>query len=414
MTHPPASASGLSDQAAIFVDYGNLYTVLKSQSSDRHHSSELASEILDEVRRYLEEGDDTPTVLSRAYADFSQLPDGRGAKLQSLLYRDGVEPVMTPESIQGNTGELRLCLDVCSMLHERSDLRTIVLVTGDRPYLPLVRRIRESGRRALVAAVNPPRSRDGSELAEDDVYLDARNLLSQPSREDLLANAPSSTRSAESRTDRASPPPQRYRDITNPTARRTIEITEEYFGQYDEVYLTPLLRKLSDVLGEEHDPKSLVSELEAAGAVRLEKRDGYPYDYTVLIVNDDHPDVQEIHDDYYNQRSSYDGNGYSSSASTDGTSYGEDDAYSEADDYGDGDAYRGDDADAEYAEDTEDAEDQASEAEPEPAPDDRPSPHESTVSSDPDVDTGDREARPGEDTVEPDEDEVDDWDEATR
>ena len=98
-------------------------------------------------------------------------------------------------------------------------------------------------------------------------------------------------------------------------ARETIEITEEHFGQYDEVYLTPLLRKLSDVLGEQHDPKSLVSELEAAGAVRLEKRDGYPYDYTVLIVNEDHPGVQEIQDDYYNRRSSYDGNGVSEYAS---------------------------------------------------------------------------------------------------
>jgi hypothetical protein len=312
MTYFSSSAGGSSDQAAIFVDYGNLYSVLESQSSDRHHSSEFASEILDEVRRYLEEGDDTPTILSRAYADFSALPDGRGAKLQSLLYRDGVEPVMTPESIQGNTGELRLCLDVCSTLHERPDLQTIVIVTGDRPYLPLVRRIRESGRRALVAAVNPPHSRDGSDLADEDVYLDARNLLSQPSRDDLLANAPSSTAARKDRTDRQSAPPRQYRDITNPTARRTVEITEEYFGQYDEVYLTPLLRKLSDVLGEEHDPKSLVSELEAAGAVRLEKRDGYPYDYTVLIVNEDHPDVQEIQDDFYNQRSSYDGNGYSS------------------------------------------------------------------------------------------------------
>jgi len=312
MTYFSSSAGGSSDQAAIFVDYGNLYAVLESQSSDRHHSSEFASEILDEVRRYLEEGDDTPTILSRAYADFSALPDGRGAKLQSLLYRDGVEPVMTPESIQGNTGELRLCLDVGSTLHERPDLQTIVIVTGDRPYLPLVRRVRESGRRALVAAVNPPHSQDGSELADEDVYLDARNLLSQPSRDDLLANAPSSTAARQDRTDRQSAPPRQYRDITNPTARRTVEIAEEYFGQYDEVYLTPLLRKLSDVLGEEHDPKSLVSELEAAGAVRLEKRDGYPYDYTVLIVNEDHPDVQEIQDDFYNQHSSYDGNGYSS------------------------------------------------------------------------------------------------------
>ena len=311
--HRTVGARDGSDQAAIFVDYDNLFSILESQSSDRHHSSEYASEILSEVRRYLEEGDDTPTLLSRAYADFAGLPDGDGAKLQSLLYRDGVDPVMTPGVVQDNASELRLCLDVCSVLHERPDVRTVVLVTGDRPYLPLVRQIRESGRRALVAAVNPPRPSGGADLAEDDVYLDARNLLSQPSRDALLANAPSQ-KATQSRSGSGAPP-RRYRDITNPVARETIEITEEHFGQYDEVYLTPLLRKLSDVLGEQHDPKSLVSELEAAGAVRLEKRDGYPYDYTVLIVNEDHPGVQEIQDDYYNRRSSYDGNGVSEYAS---------------------------------------------------------------------------------------------------
>ena len=44
------------DQAAIFVDYDNLYSILEAQSSSGH-PSEYASEIFDEVRRYLEEGD---------------------------------------------------------------------------------------------------------------------------------------------------------------------------------------------------------------------------------------------------------------------------------------------------------------------------------------------------------------------
>lgn len=187
--------------------------------------------------------------------------------------------------------------------------------------------------------------------------------MSQSSRDDLLggrSNARNersrrSTGSSNRRSSRASrdtsPPPRRYRDITNPIARRTIEITEEHFGQYKEVYLTPLLRKLSDVLGEEHDPKSLVSELEAAGAVRLEKRDGYPYDYTVLIMNEDHPDVQQIQDDYYSRGSSYsNGSNYSQSSSSHYDDYNESREY---DDYGD-------DYDDEYSEDYSDDYDEGS------------------------------------------------------
>jgi hypothetical protein len=282
------STTTRSERAAMFVDYENLYSVLSSQSSKNKNTSDYATEILDEVGRYLEEGDDTPTIFGRAYGPFDVLHETEDADVPAALHRQGIEPVYVPSAMQANTSEIRLTTEVTQFLHERPDVQTLVIVTGDRPYLPLVRTIRERGCRALVAAVNPPQSAD---YAESDLYLDARNLLSRGSREDLLANAPERDQQPDASGGAF---PQRYERLDNPAARRTIEITEEHFGQYEEVYLTPLLRKLSDILGSEHDPKALVSELEAAGAVRLEKRDGYPYDYTVLIVHDDHPDVEEI------------------------------------------------------------------------------------------------------------------------
>ena len=278
-------------RAAMFVDYENLYSVLTSQSSKNTKTSEYATEILGEVRRYLEEGDDTPTICGRAYGPFDVLLDPEDSGVPSTLHRLGLEPVYVPAAMQSNTSEVQLTIEVTQFLQERPDVQTIVVVTGDRPFLPLVRTIREQGRRALVAAVNPPQT---DRYQESELYLDARNLLSSESREDLMANAPENGREY----DRSQSTGTRRHDaLTNPVARRAIAITEAHFGQYEEVYLTPLLRKLSDILGPNHDPKALVSELEAAGAVRLEKRSGYPYDYTVLIVHDDHPDVQEIRDE---------------------------------------------------------------------------------------------------------------------
>jgi hypothetical protein len=271
----------------MFVDYENLYSVLTAQSSKDSKTGEYAAEILDEVRRYLEEGDDTPTIFGRAYGPFDVLLDTEDSGVPSTLHRMGLTPRYVPAAMQGNTSELQLTIDVTRFLAERPDVQTVVIVTGDRPFLPVVRTIREQGGRALVAAVNPPHT---GRYVESDVYLDARNLLSRELREDLLANAPDDGAS----TAEARPSSRRHKSLDNPVARRAIAITEQHFGQYEEVYLTPLLRKLSDILGPDHDPKALVSELEAAGAVRLEKRSGYPYDYTVLIVHDDHPDVQSV------------------------------------------------------------------------------------------------------------------------
>lgn len=275
----------------MFVDYENLYSVLTSQSSKNTKTSEYATEILGEVRRYLEEGDDTPTIYGRAYGPFDVLLDPEDSGVPSTLHRLGLEPVYVPAAMQSNTSEVQLTIGATQFLETRPDVQTIVVVTGDRPFLPLVRTIREQGRRALVASVNPPKT---DRYQESDLYLDARNLLSSESREDLMANAPENGREYNRSRSAGT---RRHDALTNPVARRAIAITEAHFGQYEEVYLTPLLRKLSDILGPDHDPKALVSELEAAGAVRLEKRSGYPYDYTVLIVHDDHPDVQEVRND---------------------------------------------------------------------------------------------------------------------
>jgi len=313
----------------MFVDYENVYSVLSSQSSKNKTTSDYATEILEEVGRYLEEGDDTPTIFGRAYGPFDVLHKTEEANVPAALHRQGIEPVYVPSAMQANTSEIRLTTEVTDFLHDRPDVQTIVIVTGDRPYLPLVRTIRERGCRALVAAVNPPKA---DAYAESDLYLDARNLLSRDSREDLLANAPENGQ----QYNASSSFPQRYERLENPVAKRTIEITEQHFGQYEEVYLTPLLRKLSDILGPDHDPKALVSELEAAGAVRLEKRDGYPYDYTVLIVHDDHPDVKEIQE---SGGTSYSESASSPSPSGDGSVQHEEDVDAPTDDTDSADRY---------------------------------------------------------------------------
>jgi hypothetical protein len=103
--------------------------------------------------------------------------------------------------------------------------------------------------------------------------------------------------------------------IEDRMARSGLEIIETYFGQYREVYLTPLLRKLTELLEEEDEPKTVINYLEECGAVWLEKRRGFPHNYTVLIVNEDHPDVIEVKEafqrdgrtPYTDPRGEYDG-----------------------------------------------------------------------------------------------------------
>ena len=294
-------------RAAIFVDYENLFSHLYSRTGPRARPDELISELLDELRRYLLEEARTQTAMITAYADFSEM-HGNGQFIQRGLYLHGIEPRFVPASLQRNAAEIQLCVDAIEILYNRQDVRTFVMVTGDRPYLPLVQQFKRYGCRAIIATFMPPPSTDHLPYVEDDVFLNAHNLLSEASRRSLASTSTVHRGSASYSSSAPSypqgrPQPVEYREITESGALHALEIIEEHFGQYEEVYLTPLLRKLSELLDDEqYDPKSLISELEDAGAVWLEKRRGFPYDYTVLIIDTEHPDVAAIQKRLYGSR----------------------------------------------------------------------------------------------------------------
>ena len=271
-------------QAALFIDFENLYERLQTYLADRDRPEDIIIEMVEELRRYLRELNHTRTAAVYAFADFQALEPG-GERIKKELYLAGIEPRFVPAQLQKNAAELQLCVDASDMLHNRSQTESFVVLTGDRFYLPLIQQFKRFGCHTFVAAFSLPPSNTSTPRAEEDLFLDAMNLLSEATRERIAIDGYGDASDHSSASHHA---------LSTQEARRTVEIIEEHFGQYDEVYLTPLLRKLSEMLGPQSDPKAVVNELEDAGAVWLEKRRGSPYDYTVLLVDYKHPDVKEI------------------------------------------------------------------------------------------------------------------------
>lgn len=273
--------------SALLVDYQNLYYYLKSRFEDGHPGEHLL-DFLENVRGYLaDEG--TPVAVARAYADFSGLDD-HARHVQRAVYLLGFEPVFVPSTMHRNTTDLQLAVDALELHEHRPDLETVVLVSGDRDYVPLVQALQRRGKDVVLIAFREHLSARLFEYVETGDQLDAEQFLTDDARE-LLQDDPHAEEKPELKTQFND-----ARELPFPIDYDALRVIEEYFGQYDEVYLTPLLRKLSETLGdiEDHDPKSLVGDLEDAGAARLERRRGMPYDYTVLLVNQDHPAVREV------------------------------------------------------------------------------------------------------------------------
>ena len=288
----PSSDGRTHEQhAAIFIDFENLYERLQTYLDNRDRPEDIIIEMVEELRRYLQELNHMRTAAIYAYADFRSV-DRAGERLKKELYLAGIEPRFVPEQLQSNAAELQLCVDASDMLHNRPQTQSFVILTGDRFYLPLVQQFKRFGCHTFVAAFSLPPSNHRTPRAEEDLFLDALHLVSEATRSRLAVDGVG---------DGAEMRDVEYVTIASADGRRTVEVIEEHFGQYDEVYLTPLLRKLSEVLGPQADPKAVINELEDAGAVWLEKRRGTPYDYTVLLVDYEHPDVQEIQQAHYNE-----------------------------------------------------------------------------------------------------------------
>ncbi len=88
------------------------------------------------------------------------------------------------------------------------------------------------------------------------------------------------------------------RRLTRDTERRCLGlILEEMQRRHTaEVWLSPFLRRLTDVLPElpYYERSQLVNGLRDAGAVRVEKRNGEPHPFSVIVANYNHPDVQAL------------------------------------------------------------------------------------------------------------------------
>lgn len=295
MNTPPLTRS-----AAVLIDYQNLYYYLKNRLQYPAQPGDSAAEMIEQLRTMLES---RGIRLARgfAYADFGGL-DEHIRHVQRALYLHGIQPFYVPSTIHRNTTDLQLAIDALSIVSTHADTDTVVLFSGDRDYAPVVQALQSAGRRVIMISFRGHLSAYLLDNTASGEYIDAIELLSETAREHLIEED-------EARTPETTTEFEEISDVAYDIDIDALEVIERFFGQYEEVYLTPLLRKLSEELGDtdEHDPKSLIGDLEECGAVRLERRRGMPYDYTVLIVNEEHPAVVEIKEELAEQGLIFDG-----------------------------------------------------------------------------------------------------------
>ena len=94
-------------------------------------------------------------VLGRVYL----ITDGTsGGKLYEF-FKLGIEPVYTPQYRAGaednpkSLADPMMVCDIMQTLYERPFIKTFVIASGDKDFIPVIRKISEHGKRAIIIEV---------------------------------------------------------------------------------------------------------------------------------------------------------------------------------------------------------------------------------------------------------------------
>ena len=350
---PVAAVPPASPYAAVFIDFENVYYFLKNHYLDPQDPHDYALDLVRALRDSLKREQGLDSLVLNAYADFDKIPTGP----QGPLYLMGVSTRNVLGTDHKNAADMQLCIDALEVLYTRPAIGTFVLVAGDRDYIPVLQHLRRQARQVKVVGFRESVSGDLLQMLGQEHFIDARALLPAERlqaledhraarlrqgeeirrlREQGLAGVPTAAARqaaqdaaanggpAESAVSPVVPaprptpaarpglpeqllpePPATFapiRRITRDDERRCLEFLLEQMQRFagqqgtPEIWASPFLRRLTDVLPElpDWERRQLLSQLRDAGAVRLEKREGEPHPFSVILVNYQHPDVREL------------------------------------------------------------------------------------------------------------------------
>ncbi len=144
--------------AAVFVDFENLFLSLKNREElTGQRIRDLCLSILEHLKARLH-ADKVPMVLGRSYAAFDTYP---GMEVAHDLALMGFDPQYVLTGHAGkNSADVQLACDVCRVLYRRPDIDAVVIVSGDRDFIPIARQVLEENRELRVVAIPDSTSGD--------------------------------------------------------------------------------------------------------------------------------------------------------------------------------------------------------------------------------------------------------------
>ncbi len=283
--------------SAVYIDYENVFYHLRPRLVDSERTQDVSLELIRNLIEHLSTDKGQNPIIRHAYADFEQLE----VNSQGQMYLIGIETHNVLGTEHKNAADMRLCIDALETLYTRPEINTFVFVAGDRDYIPVIQHLKKHAKTVIVVAFHGNVSGD-LRINVGKNFIDATALLSKITQSELEVGQErvDDARHEKIEAQKLRPPVpvttvkfERVAPITDKNTIIALEILLQNYGDKAEVWFTPFLNKIRQVLQHlaEYERKAIVTNLADFGALKIEKRRGEPHDYSVIVINWNHPDV---------------------------------------------------------------------------------------------------------------------------
>lgn len=274
---------------AIFVDFDNV----RLGVPDPHPKTDTAIDLIRQLAIRLERNGNQ-ILIRRAYADWEG--DGLEGVMGQLSLMSFL-PVFVLGHAGKNSADLEMSLDAQHCLLSRDDIQRFVFVTGDRDFIPIVRRVIEAGKEVRIASFRSAASADLLEIAGRANYLDLMRLVVENQRRlQSKGDANGVTKTIE---EALAEPDEDYEptdDELDRAARLIVEADRKYRERG--IWLVPFFKDWmnNEFAGMNNDGrKAIVSKLVDEGLIAIEtKEDGLGRSNSYSVIVPDHEHVRYL------------------------------------------------------------------------------------------------------------------------
>jgi uncharacterized LabA/DUF88 family protein len=274
--------------AALLIDFDNIYVSLVN---DYGHSRSKAQSktiiIIGKALLHVENELGLTPIIREAIADWSMYPD-----VPNELYTMGVRVAHIKSTVGKNSADIELSLRLQEIMLTRPDIDVLIVLAGDRDYLPVAQRVHENGKRIVFCSFERCLSGDIKMLVGKKNYW-----FINPETNEMVTDKEQKKKTRATKSKKRTTKPE-LDDYSKKALRAAIRAEEEYGPRFGSVRLSGfLVDKLAKALPEKShlERKDIFSQLVERDLIKLKtESDRHGADFTVFNINKKSPVVRNI------------------------------------------------------------------------------------------------------------------------